>query len=153
MSSSLFPLLPNTKQEIVPTQIPGARVMRPELYKCACICVCALMWLRVQGLHVFQFVSYLILICRNTHIHTQVLQGYGNESLAAILEGREWKSERRKQEKVRNREQTACKQPYKQTENWHSHFSTSVERHRVFCLWLCQAVVQLKIRLLWIRFD
>lgn len=86
-------------------------------------------------LHVFRSVSYLRLLCTNTHIHTQVWKGYGKESLAAILGERGWKSKWRQQEKAQNRELTA-KYPHvhiskRKLQICHSFF-ISVQEHLLF---------------------
>lgn len=72
--------------------------------------------------------------------------------MAAILGEGEQKSKRRKQEKARKREQTGCKTFIHEQElkTYHPFLFISVERNILF---LTLSAVELKIRLLWIRFD
>lgn len=81
-----------------------------------CLSMCSHEWVCVHTLHAFSFVSYLRLLCTNTHIYTRVWWGYGKESLAAVPEGRGWKSKGSQQENASNREPTAtCEQKSKKS--------------------------------------
>lgn len=112
ISSSLLPLSPSTQTGNSSKSNPQGRATRPNTVR-VCVSVCTFVhfkWVCVQSLHAFRSLSYLRLLCKDTHTHGhrhRSEKGYGKESLALILGGRRWKSRSSKKKKKRRKEKAA----------------------------------------------